>query len=79
MCVMPWVAARALLENTMCWTTTSNQYLSLIITGPTAVSILVSMQSLPPHYILLYDVIYKVDRMRRYNVTLPERSLSSCP
>jgi hypothetical protein len=75
MCVLPWVTARALLENTLCWTTNSNPLLFLIIRGPTTVSILVSMQYLPPHYILLYDFNYKVDRMRSYKVTLPERSL----
>jgi hypothetical protein len=75
MFVLPWAATRALLENTLCWTTNSNPLLFLIIRGPTTVSILVSMQNLPTHYVLLYDVIYKVDRMCRYNVTLPESSL----
>jgi len=75
MFVLPWAAARAFLENNLCWTTKENPFIFLIIRGPTTVSILVSMQNLPPHYILYYDVIYKVDRMRRYNVTLPESSL----
>lgn len=75
MCVLPWAVARAVFENTLCWTTNSNSTLFLIIRGPTTVSILVSTQNLPVPYILPYDVIYKVDRMRTYYVTLPEHSL----
>jgi len=75
MCVLPWVVARILVENTLCWTTNSSSLLFLIIRGPTTFSILVSMQKLPPQYIVIYDVIYKEDTMRRYGITLSEPSL----
>ncbi|GFG32524.1 hypothetical protein Cfor_01170, partial [Coptotermes formosanus] len=42
LCVLPWAAARALLENTLCWTTNSSELLFLIIRGPTTISILLN-------------------------------------
>lgn len=40
--VLPWVAGRALLEDTLCWTTNSNELLFLLIRGPTTFSILLN-------------------------------------
>ncbi|XP_075218119.1 parathyroid hormone/parathyroid hormone-related peptide receptor-like [Lycorma delicatula] len=40
--VMPWVFIRATWENTLCWTTNSNQYYFLLIKGPTTASILIN-------------------------------------
>jgi hypothetical protein len=43
--VLPWVAGRALLEDTLCWTTNSSELLFLLIRGPTTFSILVSKEA----------------------------------
>lgn len=40
--VIPWVATRAALEDTYCWTTHTNQLLFLIIRVPTMLSILIN-------------------------------------
>lgn len=69
LCVLPWVVARVLLENMLCWTTNSSELLFLIIRGPMTVSILVSMQNLS----ILYCKVLctnKQDRICKYKVTL---------
>ncbi|XP_021927811.1 secretin receptor-like isoform X2 [Zootermopsis nevadensis] len=40
--VLPWVVGRALLEDTLCWTTNSSELLFLLIRGPTTFSILLN-------------------------------------
>ncbi|XP_046680207.1 parathyroid hormone/parathyroid hormone-related peptide receptor-like isoform X2 [Homalodisca vitripennis] len=41
--VVPWVFVRALLEDTLCWTTNENSYYFQLIKGPTTASILVNL------------------------------------
>uniref|UniRef100_A0A1B6MKS4 G-protein coupled receptors family 2 profile 2 domain-containing protein n=1 Tax=Graphocephala atropunctata TaxID=36148 RepID=A0A1B6MKS4_9HEMI len=41
--VTPWVFVRALLEDTLCWTTNENQYYFQLIKGPTTLSILINL------------------------------------
>ncbi|XP_046686907.1 secretin receptor-like, partial [Homalodisca vitripennis] len=41
--VVPWVFVRALLEDTLCWTTNENSYFFQLIKGPTTASILVNL------------------------------------
>lgn len=45
MVVIPWIAVRTMLEDTLCWTTHNNPSLFLIIRIPIMISILVRLIS----------------------------------
>ncbi|XP_075218161.1 parathyroid hormone/parathyroid hormone-related peptide receptor-like isoform X2 [Lycorma delicatula] len=40
--IVPWIIARIIWENTLCWSINDNPYISLLIKGPTTLSVLLN-------------------------------------